>query len=135
MNESTELKNLILQWYERMSSGDILGSAERIISRQDGVLDIGSDPTEWLEGFESIIQVFKEMANMGTFEIKAGDLKAYSEGTIGWAADRPTMKMPNGTEVSMRHTFVFHKEDGEWKLVQGHASIGVPNEEIGYEAG
>jgi ketosteroid isomerase-like protein len=64
----------------------------------------------------------------GTIQIKTGDLHALAEGTIGWAADCPTMHMP-GHEIPMRVTVVFHKEDGEWKIVQCHASIGVLNTE------
>jgi hypothetical protein len=31
--------------------------------------------------------------------------------------------------MPFRVTAVLHKENGEWKMVQGHVSFGVPNEE------
>jgi ketosteroid isomerase-like protein len=42
----------------------------------------------------------------------------------------PTARLPNGTEIPCRHTLVLHREEGEWKLVHEHVSIGVRNEEL-----
>ena len=48
--------------------------------------------------------------------------------------DQPKLVLPGGTELRCRFTAVFHKENGGWKGVQWHWSIGVPNEEaIGQE--
>lgn len=35
-----------------------------------------------------------------------------------------------GKRVPVRMTAVLHQEDGEWKAVQTHASIGVPNDRM-----
>jgi hypothetical protein len=35
-----------------------------------------------------------------------------------------------GGERPVRMTGVFVREDGQWKMVQSHASIGVPNGDI-----
>ena len=51
--------------------------------------------------------------------------KAYSEGTIGWASDSPTLTITDGTEIPLRQTFVFRQEGGEWKLIQSHASAAM----------
>jgi hypothetical protein len=45
--------------------------------------------------------------------------------------DRVTVKLPNGTEIPIRHTRIFHQEDGVWKLVHLHVSIAVPNDSFG----
>ena len=45
-------------------------------------------------------------------------------------ADRPKFRLPDGTEIPLRMTFVFVREEGEWKVAQQHISIGVPNEQI-----
>ena len=127
MKQSDELGDLVLKWYERFSSGDIVSIAESLFSRQDGVLSIGTDPNEWWEGYKDIIESRKQT---GAFQVKAGDLKAYCEGTVGWVADRMTFKGSDGTEFAFRHTAVLHKENGQWKVVQQHVSVGVPNEEL-----
>jgi len=131
MIQSTELKNLILGWYESINSGDMLEPVERLFSRQQGFLAIGSAPDEWYESFESIFHAYQAVAPKGPLEVKVGDLKAYSEGTFGWTVDRVALKLSNGSEIPFRHTFVFHKENGEWKIVHAHYSVSVSNEEIG----
>ena len=42
----------------------------------------------------------------------------------------PLFRMPDGTEIPFRNTVIFRQEDGEWKVVHGHSSIGVRNEEM-----
>jgi ketosteroid isomerase-like protein len=65
----------------------------------------------------------------GGFPIEAAELQAFSEGEVGWAADRPRLTMPDGSEISFRLTAVLHREDGDWRVVQWHSSFGVANEE------
>jgi ketosteroid isomerase-like protein len=45
--------------------------------------------------------------------------------------DRVMVKLPNDVELPVRHTRIFHKENGAWKMVHLHVSIAVPNEKIG----
>ena len=131
MEQSADLKEHMLRAYEAIAKGDI-SSLERHLSRQDGVLVIGTDPQEWWTGHSSIIRVFKAQIDElgGGIPIVAGDLQAYSEGTIGWVADRPKFRLPDDTETPCRVTAVFHKEGDGWKLVQDHLSMGVRNEEV-----
>ena len=35
-----------------------------------------------------------------------------------------------GTQIPFRNTGVFRRKDGEWKVVHGHSSLGVRNEEM-----
>jgi adenylate cyclase len=130
MQPSTELENLILQLYKKEASGGLCKFARHLYSRQKDMLFIGSDPNEWLEDFDSVIHFYEE-ASAAVLGIQVDNLKAYSEGTVGWVADRVTAKLPDGVEVPVRHTYIFHKENGAWKMVHLHASIGVPNEKIG----
>ena len=67
---------------------------------------------------------------MGGFLIIDGAPEAYSEGSVGWVADHPKFKLADGTEIPLRLTAVFHKENNDWKFVQWHFSVGVPNEEL-----
>ncbi len=127
MRRSSELEQLILHWYQRISSGDVLGSAEQMFSRQEGLLAIGSDASEWWEDFVSVMQAYGETASLGALEIRVGDLRGYEEGAVGWVADRVVLRVPNGAEVPLRHTFVLHKENSEWKIVPAHSSISVSN--------
>jgi ketosteroid isomerase-like protein len=136
MERSSELEAVVQRMYGQMTQGD-LSEFGGFISRQDGALMIGTDPREWWSGHGTIVDAFMaqlgEMRGMGV-TVTQGDIRAYREGTIGWASDRPRFRFADGTEVEMRLTVVFRQEDDTWKTVQGHVSLGVSNEEaIGQE--
>ena len=130
MNPSDEIKNALLRLYESMTIGDV-NAIERLFSHQSGVLAIGSDPSEWWADYETISQVFSAQFQGGSARpIIAKDLHAFAEGTVGWASERRTSRLSNGKEITIRETFVFHQEEGEWKIVQLHVSFGIPNTEV-----
>jgi len=130
MNPSAEIRDAVLRFYEAVATGDV-STLERLISRERGVLAIGSDPNEWWAGYDAIQQAFKaQFQETGARQVHPGDLNAFVEGTVGWAADRRTMRLASGKELTIRETMLFHQEDGEWKLVQFHASVAVPNAEL-----
>jgi hypothetical protein len=61
-------------------------------------------------------------------------LNAFVECTAGWAGGCAAILLPDGQNIPIRVTAVFHQEGEEWKIVQHHVSIGVPNSEaIGKE--
>jgi adenylate cyclase len=131
MEQSDELRDLTLRLYEAATTGD-LPFFERYVSRQDGAVFVGTDPNEWWEGFEAFVEAMRAQSEaMGGMQIVSGQLQAYQEGNIGWVIDRDaSFRMPDGTEIPFRNTVVFRREDGEWKLVHEHASIGIRNEEM-----
>lgn len=49
---------------------------------------------------------------------------------MGWTAERAAFVVPGSRQIPVRITAVYHQEDGEWKVVQSHASVGVPNQEL-----
>lgn len=130
MRESQELRDVYLRLCEAEASGD-LGFIERLFSREAGMLAIGTDPGEWWAGSDRTLQAFKAQfaALGGKVPISAGEPLAWEEGTVGWVADQPRLRLPDG-DVRFRLTGVFHKEGGEWRLVQTHASLGVSNEAV-----
>jgi ketosteroid isomerase-like protein len=128
MTPSPELRDLTLRFYDAATRGD--HAALATLYAADALL-IGTDPTEWWTGTDTIARVFQAQieAMGGSMPIVPGDPRAYAEGAVGWAADQPRFRMPDGTEVPFRFTAVFRKEADGWKVVQQHVSIGVPNEE------
>ena len=131
MEQSDELRDLTLRFYEAATTGD-LSFFDRHISRQEGVAFVGTDPNEWWEGFEALREAIRAQSEeMGGMQIVPGRLQAYREGNVGWVIDRDaSFRLPDGTEIPFRNTVVFRREDGEWKVVHGHSSIGVRNEEM-----
>jgi len=129
MNSSVEIKNAVLALYEGMSKGDV-STVERLFSHQDGVLAIGSDPNEWWADHDTIVRAFKaQFQEMGARQVQVGELNTLVEGTVGWA-DRHLVRRMYGKEVTIRETLIFHLEDGEWKIVQFHASLAIPNNQM-----
>ena len=69
---------------------------------------------------------------MGKFHVQADKLEAYQQGDVGWAMGLVTLTMPDGSKLQARVTFLFHQEEGTWKIIYEHSSIGVGNEQAGF---
>lgn len=129
MERSAELQDIIFAAFEDYSS-DNASTIERHTSRQAEVRLIGTDPNEWFEG-EQAAKVLKREAQDPGFRVSSLDeLDVFVEGSVGWASGRPMWMLEDGREIPSRWTAVFHQEDGEWKMVQAHTSVGVPDEEL-----
>jgi ketosteroid isomerase-like protein len=129
MERSDELRDVALAIFEAASRQDP-SMIDRRTSSHEGVLMIGTDPNEWPQGGERVAEVSRQEMQESTIKFSPGDVEAFVEGTVGWISSRPVWTLEDGTQVPARLTSVFHQEDGEWKLVQGHVSVGVPNEEL-----
>ena len=95
---------------------------------ETGVLFIGTDPEEWWAGIENFapivpVQMSEFDANGVMFDV--GEVEAYSEGTVGWIACRPTLLLPDNVAVELRFTGVLHLDRGIWRFVQSHLSQGA----------
>jgi hypothetical protein len=133
MEQSAELRERTLDFYRAMETADT-SFIETFFSQEEEVLNLGSDPEEWLVGHAKAVGVLvAQLKAMQGISIGGADPQAFSEGSVGWVADQFKLIMPSGTTIPFRMTLVYHKEAGEWKAVQLHLSIGVPNEQaIGY---
>jgi ketosteroid isomerase-like protein len=130
MQQSAGVKQAILRCYEVFSAGDLEGSV-KLLTREEGAVVIGTDPQEWADSRAEFIAFLEAQMTEGqTVRMEAGeDPRCFEEGTVGWVADRPTFVLGDGTTVPSRMTTVMRQEDGEWKLVHAHWSLGVPNRE------
>jgi ketosteroid isomerase-like protein len=132
MRRSAEVRDALLRFYEVFSAGDLEEFAHIIAKEDDeGVLVIGTDPGDWAEGRERWIAAREALTHaMEGLRLEAGEEpQGYEEGSMGWAVDRPRAVLPDGT-ISTRLTGVVHQEEGEWRLVHIHLSVGVPDEEV-----
>jgi hypothetical protein len=130
MQPCDELRNIVLHHYGKFDFGEQADSIKEIYSLQDGVTIIGNDPNEWFDDRDSIV-AFMNVGSSRKVDIAVQNLKAYSEGNVGWTMDRVIVKLPNGNELAVRHTRIFHKENAAWKMVHLHVSVAVPNESLG----
>jgi ketosteroid isomerase-like protein len=130
MQSSDELRNLIIQLYEKEASGGIFDFARQLYSRQEGVLVIGSEPGDRYEGYEAIISFYKTAGASG-LEISIDELIAFSEGEFGWVVDCVTAMLPDGSDIPVRHTYVLHRVNDVWKIIHAHISVGIPDNQLG----
>jgi hypothetical protein len=121
--------NEILDSFEQ---GDV-GLFERHFTSGPEPVVIGTDPAEWWQGSDEVMRAMgaqiAEMKAAG-IGIERGKVRAYREGPVAWASDKAAFKLPDGTVVPIRITAVLTGDDGRWKLVQWHSSVGVANKEI-----
>ena len=87
---------------------------------------IGTAPGEWLQDVDRLRRGFSGFPITLTPGPKP---QAWAEGTIGWAADEPTMTFDD-VRIATRLLAVFRLEDHEWRLIAAHFSAGVPDDEV-----
>jgi SnoaL-like protein len=130
VERSPEIEQVLRENMDAMERSDI-EAIERRTSRDECVVGIGSDPSEWGEGVHELLRLVRDSMPDATLQVHSGldDVRAFREGSVGWAAGRGWFDV-EGQRVPVRLTAVLHQEDGDWKFVQMHASIGVPNEHM-----
>ncbi len=132
MEASPELRSLTVRFAEAIGAGDA-AFLERHTSRQAGLAFLGTDPDEWWTDLAGLTRALAAQRQAGV-EVVAGEPLAYREGDVGWAVDRGLRFRIGDQEFPFRLSVVYHREDGEWKMVHFHSSVGVPNEEaVGVE--
>jgi ketosteroid isomerase-like protein len=132
MRRSAQVRDTLLRFYEVFSAADLEAFAQIIAHEEDeGVLVIGTDPGDWAEGRQQWIAAREALMHaMEGLRLEAGEEpRGYEEGSMGWVADRPRAVLPEGT-ISTRLTGVVRQEEGEWRFVHVHLSVGVPDEEV-----
>ena len=130
MQESSELRDLIFGFFKALAEGDA-EFFERHVLRGDELRLIGSTSDEWFGGIEGF-DLMREQAASGRGELRASadQVEAYSSGEVGWGA--AVIRYSSGTDQTAvgRETFVFHRLDQTWKLVQSHTSFPVSDDDV-----
>lgn len=129
MQPCEELKNLVLRHYGKFSAGSQSETIQEMYSLQEGVVIIGAGPDEWFDDREGILRVIKEGSST-KLDIDVQNIEACSEGHVGWTMDRVRVKLPNGATLPIRHTRIYHQENGKWSMVHLHVSIPAPEGSI-----
>lgn len=100
-----------------------------LYSREPGVLVIGTAPTEWFESLAAAEPMIRASVAGGSGNMPTDfQLQTWEEGPVGWAIYQWTGRLPNGSTIKFRGTNIFHREDGAWRGVHQHNSVGIPDE-------
>jgi hypothetical protein len=131
MQESPGAREALIRFYEAFTeavSGDV-DTFDRVFSREEGLLIIGSAFHEWVDSREK----GKQAWGMEGIGLEAGDPRGWEQDSVAWAADRPSFVFGD-VRIPIRILAVMLKEDGEYKIVTAHFSVGVPDEVAGEHA-
>ena len=113
-----------MRFCDRLSAGDV-GSFDELVSREAALI-IGTAPGEWVDDRDRMKFGFETEG----VRLESDDPLGYVEGSMGWVVDQPTFFFPDGSAFRTRLTAVMQQEDGRWKIVHAHFSVGVPDEEV-----
>jgi class 3 adenylate cyclase/ketosteroid isomerase-like protein len=119
LKPSREIRDCVLGVYHDMAEGRVPDT----FSMSPDAVFLGTGPGEvWVGGqaIRTALQVQNE--ELGLIKVVPGTIRAYEEGTVGWASDESTLILPDGTTLPIRLTLVFHRENGEWQIIHGHGS-------------
>jgi ketosteroid isomerase-like protein len=118
---SEEIRRVIDRWTKAIAEGDA-ECLERL-SEHAGMLIVGTDPAEWWRGRETRAIWGRQIEELqGVFSVRADEIDAWEEGSVGWAAVRETISV-EGETLEARATYVLRLERDEWKVVQAHWSL------------
>lgn len=124
---SPEIEAVITRTLRATAEGDV-EAISRLANPGPEFLAIGSDPEEWWGGDTFLPVMAAQMEEMKGMELDIAHIEGWEFGPVGWGAVRVRIVL-GASDVEMRVTAVLVLDAGVWRIVQWHASEGVPNEE------
>lgn len=100
----------------------------RVLSERADAVHIGTDPGEWWTSAD-VVAVMGNLGDEGV-RVVTDDVEVHLADEIGWIEGHGRFTRPGGAERPARFTAVLAREDGRWRIVQSHSSIGVPNQDM-----
>ena len=123
-----EIRKVFDEMLEAQNAGDAVRLRSMLSERPDAV-HIGTDAEEWWTS-KQVLDATAATGGGDDIRAVADDIGIHVQGDIAWVEGRGRFTHAGGGERPVRMTGVFVREDGQWKVVQSHASIGVPNADI-----
>jgi hypothetical protein len=122
---SEGIRELVLSYHQFMLSGKGL-KLEDYIAQHPATLWFGTGPDAWLVGYDRVLATLKiQQRQFGPTQIHLKHLLTLEGGELGYAVDRSVMEFSDGTCFPYRHSMVFVREEGVWRLVHSHSSADV----------
>jgi ketosteroid isomerase-like protein len=123
-----EIRVVLDELLDAQNAADATRLRSMLSERPDAV-HIGTDAGEWWTSKELVDAVAASGGDGGIRGV-ADDIDIHLQGDVAWVEGRARFTNPAGDERPVRFSGVLLREDDRWKVVQSHASIGVPNAEI-----
>jgi class 3 adenylate cyclase len=126
---SEEIRRVIERLVRAITEGDSESALGRL-SDHPGTLIIGSHPAEWWRGNETRAVWGRQLEEFdGSFLVRADEIDAWEEGTVGWASVKETIDF-GGKTIEGRASYILHLEHDEWKVVHVHWSFPQPHLDV-----
>jgi ketosteroid isomerase-like protein len=130
------VRAVIERTMKAIQAGDV-DTIDALSSDRPGCITIGTDPDEWWDKPTAMALIRETMRDDGvqvvgdvSVRTEPGKFTVHVEGDVAWIEGTGKFVNDHGGERAVRNTGVFVREDGEWRCVQAHYSIGVPNQDI-----
>jgi len=128
VKESPDVAAAVRRFYEAFVNQRRSEMTDLLVD-DDALLLIGSNDA-WVRDRALVLgQLSNESQKLAPRLVEDG-IVAYELGNVGWAADRPTMFLPNGFRAKFRITCVLCRDAERWRIVQSHLSVAVPDEDL-----
>jgi ketosteroid isomerase-like protein len=129
MERNEDVEAAVDSMLDAMKRGDA-GAADALMAGDVSVV-IGTDDGEWWDGRDrSTAAIRAQLEATGGFALTVDQLRGYGGDGFGWFEVRGSMAAADGS-VPIRMTGALRSEPDGWKFVQFHASVGIPNAELG----
>ena len=130
MKPSAEISELLSSVFDTFGTNRMFETFSGMLPSDQGTLFVGTDDAEWWDNRESLMRALEAQAGeLQGAQPKVTHVEGWEDGSVGWGAARIEVVFGDGPPARLRFTGTLVKEGDEWKMVQGHASVGVPNEE------
>jgi len=131
MEQSEDVRGLLSSLVETFGTAQMAAAFTAAMAAEPGVLMVGTDPAEWWDDPGELLRALQAQSKelQGTAAtVSHGE--GWVEGEIGWGAVKADVVFPGGPPARLRITATLARGPGGWKIVQCHASVGSPNQEI-----
>ena len=134
MNPETEWSNVksTIDQFTRVFEAEDTSLFSRIMAHDPDMVTFGTDSVEHWVGWEKLKQgVQEQLAAVDSIKLTVTDqtIKIHSSGTVAWFSEFVDWDLKAGGQpvhiAGSRITGVLEKRDGNWVIVQFHASVPV----------
>lgn len=126
---SPELEAVVRRLWKVFTSGSVEALSNMISSSPDVRFVLSADD-HWIAGSDDLVRNVAARSSLMDIErIELDRLEAFEIDEVGWGACTVTVFYRSGDSHSYRSTTTFAVEQGVWKVVQQHSSVGVPEEQ------
>ena len=106
--------------YTRRDRSNIDSFMTRLFEKNDDILIIGTDHSEWARGYSSAAQFIKtDWSNWGDFRFAVDDSIICSSGDVAWVASVGTVRT-EGVDRPVRFSAILTRNGDHWLFRQVH---------------